>query len=59
MDSHTKYIKGALVMTPQDIKERNQYQREQWDFIVLAKDTSIKLSQYIKGIYSKQDEDKL
>ena len=25
MDSHTKYIKGVLVITPQDIKERNQY----------------------------------
>ena len=25
IDSHTKYIKGVLVMTPQDIKERNQY----------------------------------
>ena len=25
MNSHTKYIKGALVMTPQDIKKRNQY----------------------------------
>ena len=25
IDSHTKYIKGALVMTPQDIKEKNQY----------------------------------
>ena len=46
-------------MTPQDIKERNQYLREQWDFTVLAKDTSIGLSQYIKKIYSKQDKDKL
>ena len=25
MDSHTKYIKGALVITPQDIKKKNQY----------------------------------
>ena len=25
MDSYTKYIKGALVITPQDIKERSQY----------------------------------
>ena len=25
IDSHTKYIKGVLVITPQDIKERNQY----------------------------------
>ena len=25
MDSYIKYIKGVLVMTPQDIKERNQY----------------------------------
>jgi hypothetical protein len=24
-DSHTKYIKGVLVMTTQDLKERNQY----------------------------------
>ena len=23
MDSHTKYIKGVLVITPQDIKEEN------------------------------------
>ena len=25
IDSYTKYIKGALVITLQDIKERNQY----------------------------------
>ena len=25
INSHTKYIKGALVITPQDIKKRNQY----------------------------------
>ena len=28
IDSYTKYIKGALVITPQDIKKKNQYQRE-------------------------------
>ena len=59
IDSHTKYIKGALVITPQDIKERNQYQREQWDFIVPVKDTLIGPLRYTKGTYSKQDEDKL
>ena len=58
MDSYIKYIKGALVMTPQDIKKKNQYWREQWDFTVLAKDTLIRPLQYIKGTYSKQDEDK-
>jgi hypothetical protein len=25
IDSHTKYIKRALVMTTQDLKKRNQY----------------------------------
>ena len=25
IDSYTKYIKRALVMTPQDIKEKSQY----------------------------------
>ena len=59
MDSYTKYIKGALVMTPQDIKKRNQYWREQWDFIVPAKDTLIGPLQYIKGIYSKQNKNEL
>ena len=59
MDSHTKYIKGVLVMTPQDIKKRSQYQRKQWDFIVPVKDTLMGPSRYIKKIYSKQDEDKL
>ena len=58
LDSYTKYIKGALVMTPQDIKEKSQYQREQQDFTVPAKDTLIGLLQYTKRIYSKQDEDK-
>ena len=53
MDSYTKYIKGVLVMTLQDIKERNQYQREQWDFIKPAKDTLIGLLRYTKGTYSK------
>ena len=53
MDSYTKYIKGVLVMTPQDIKKKNQYQREQWDFTILAKDTPIGLLWYIKGTYSK------
>ena len=53
MDSHTKYIKGVLVMTPQDIKKRSQYQREQQDFIIPAKDTLMGLLQYTKGTYSK------
>ena len=57
MDSYIKYIKGALVITPQDIKERNQYQKKQQDFIVPAKDTLIGLLWYTKGIYSKQDKD--
>ena len=59
MDSHTKYIKEALVITPQDIKKRSQYWREQQDFTVLVKDTLIEPLWYIKEIYSKQDEDKL
>ena len=59
MDSYIKYIKGALVITLQDIKERNQYQREQQDFTVLVKDTLIGPSWYTKGMYSKQDKDKL
>jgi hypothetical protein len=25
IDSHTKYIKGALVITTQDLEERSQY----------------------------------
>jgi hypothetical protein len=25
IDSHTKHIKGVLVMTTQDLKERSQY----------------------------------
>jgi hypothetical protein len=25
IDSHIKYIKGALVITTQDLEERNQY----------------------------------
>ena len=25
IDSYTKYIKGVLVITPQNIKEKNQY----------------------------------
>ena len=58
MDSHIKYIKGALVMTPQNIKEKNQYQKEQWDFTVPAKNTLMELSRYTKGIYSKQNKDK-
>ena len=53
MDSYTKYIKGALVMTPQNIKKRSQYQREQQDFIVPAKDTLIGPLRYTKEIYSK------
>ena len=53
MDSYIKYIKGALVIILQDIKKRNQYQREQQDFIVSAKDTLIGPLQYTKGIYSK------
>ena len=53
MDSHTKYIKGVLVITPQDIKKRSQYQREQQDFIILVKDTPIGPLQYIKETYSK------
>jgi hypothetical protein len=56
-DSHTKHIKGALVMTPQDIEERSQYWREQWDFTVPAKDTPMGPSRYTGGTYSKQDED--
>ena len=59
MDSYTKYIKGVLVMTPQDIKERNQYQREQQDFIVPAKDILMGPLWYTKGTYSKQNKDKL
>ena len=59
MDSHIKYIKRALVITLQDIKERNQYQRKQWDFTVPAKDTLMGLLWYIKGTYSKQNKDKL
>ena len=59
MDSHTKYIKGVLVMTLQDIKKRSQYQRKQWDFIVPVKDILIGLLRYTKGIYSKQDKNKL
>ena len=59
MDSYTKYIKGALVITPQDIKKKSQYYREQWDFIIPTKDTLMGLLQYIKRIYSKQDKDKL
>ena len=45
-------------MTPQDIKKRNQYQREQQDFIVLVKDTPMGPLWYTKGTYSKQDKDK-
>ena len=59
MDSYTKYIKGALVITPQNIKKKNQYQRKQWDFIVPVKDTLIGPSQYIKKTYSKQDKNEL
>ena len=59
MDSYTKYIKGALVITPQNIKEKSQYQKEQQDFIVPAKDTLIGLLWYTKGIYSKQNKDEL
>ena len=59
MDNYTKYIKGTLVMTLQDIKKRSQYQRKQWDFIVLVKDTLIGLLQYIREIYNKQDKDEL
>ena len=53
MDSYTKYIKGALVITLQDIKERSQYQRKQWDFTVPVKDTLIGPLRYTRGIYSK------
>ena len=59
MDSYIKYIKEVLVMIPQDIKKRSQYQREQWDFTVLVKDTLMGPSRYTKGIYSKQDKDEL
>ena len=59
MDSHIKYIKGALVITPQNIKKRNQYQRKQQDFTVLVKHTLIRPLQYTKKTYSKQDKDKL
>ena len=53
INSYTKYIKGALVITPQDIKKRNQYWREQWDFIVPVKDTLMGPLQYTEGTYSK------
>ena len=56
-DSHTKHIKGALVMTTQDLEERSQHWREQWDFAVPAKDTPMESSRYPGGSYSKQDED--
>ena len=59
MDSYTKYIKGVLVIILQNIKKRSQYQREQQNFTVPAKDTPIGLSQYTKEIYSKQNKDKL
>ena len=59
MDSHTKYIKGVLVIILQDIKEKSQYQREQQDFTVPAKDTLIRPSWYTKKTYSKQNKDKL
>ena len=53
MDSHTKYIKGVLVIITQDLKKRSQYQREQWDFAVLAKDILIESLRYLRGLYSK------
>ena len=53
MDSYIKYIKGALVITPQNIKKRNQYQREQQDFTVLVKNILIRPLQYTKKTYSK------
>ena len=59
MDSHTKYIKGVLVMTTQDLKKRSQYQRELWDFLVLAKAAPMESLRYLGGAYSKQDKDKL
>ena len=59
MDSYTKYIKGALVITPQNIKKKSQYQREQQDFTVPAKNTFMGPSQYTKEMYSKQDKDEL
>ena len=46
-------------MTAQDLKERSQYQREQWDFIILARDTLMELARYLKEQYSKQDKNKL
>ena len=59
IDNYTKHIKGALVMTIQDLKKRSQHWREQWDFTVPAKDTPMELLRYLGGLYSKQDKDKL
>ena len=59
MDSHTKHIKRALVITTQDLKERSQHQREQWDFTVPVKDTPMESSRYLRGLYSKQNKNKL
>ena len=40
-------------MTPQDIKKKSQYWREQWDFTVLVKDTPMGPLRYTEGTYSK------
>jgi hypothetical protein len=59
INSHIKYIKGVLVITTQDLKKRNQYWRELWDFIVLAKLIFIKSVRYLGELYSKQNKNKL
>ena len=39
-------------MTTKDLKEKSQYQREQWDFTVLAKTTFMLKLVPKEGIYS-------
>ena len=53
IDSHTKYIKGVLVIITADLEKKSEYQREQWDFTVLAKQQPIENLRYIGGVYSK------
>jgi hypothetical protein len=42
----------VLVITTQDLKEKSQYWRESWDFIVLTKSTSIEKPTFMGGTYS-------
>ena len=53
MDSYIKYIKGALVITPQDIKKKKSVLKRIIGFYNTSKDTLIGPLQYTKEIYSK------